>query len=148
MPNMSDYAEQFILNCVFRGAGLPNLSGMAIALGTGTIPANASGTLAGYEIPLYGGYQRVVVGPVSSNWNAVAYQGGGGSGYTQNTLSISFPQATANWSGAQVVSVAICDTGAWNGGNMLFAGNLTVPRTVLNGDTLSLSAGNLQIFLE
>ncbi len=62
-----------------------------------------------------------------------------------NTQAIVFPQATGNYS-AQVTHIGIYD--ALTGGNLLFHGALTTPKTVTSGDTMQINASALTITME
>ena len=62
-----------------------------------------------------------------------------------NVQAIPFAQATANYN-AQVTHIGVYD--ALTGGNLLFHGALTVPKTVTTGDTFQINAGALTITLE
>ena len=62
-----------------------------------------------------------------------------------NNQAIVFPQATANYDG-EVTHIGIYD--AKTGGNLLFHGALTVPKTVTTGDTMQINAGALTITME
>lgn len=65
------------------------------------------------------------------------------SGSTSNTSTVTFTTATANW--GTITHVAIMD--ASTGGNVLFHGAVTTSKTIENGDTFQVSAGNLTISL-
>lgn len=146
MPNMSNYAESGILTLFFRSGSFSKPAAIAIALATGTLAETQTGDLGGNEVPNAGGYSRVYLNPSDSNWASIT-QTAVGSGTTSNTPAITFPTATANW--GTITDVAICDTGTFNGGNMLFYGKLTTPKTVQNGDTFSFAAGgNLSMFCD
>jgi hypothetical protein len=67
-----------------------------------------------------------------------------GTGQARRILSnadVIFGPATANW--PQVVAAAIRD--ALTGGNMLYWGSLTTPKTIETGDQLRFPAGNVII---
>jgi len=65
-------------------------------------------------------------------------------GSTSNSADIVFPTATADW--GTIVAVGIFD--AATAGNLLWYGNLSTSKTVLNGDTFKILAGNLSITLD
>lgn len=77
------------------------------------------------------GYARVQ----AQSWDPAA------SGASQNASVIEFPVATGNW--VQAVAVAIYD--ASSGGNLLFYGNLTTPRTVTTGVKASFAIGDFDV---
>ncbi len=60
-------------------------------------------------------------------------------GVTSNVSDVNFPIASTDW--GAVVAFAICDTSS--GGNILYFGNLSTPRTVLTNDQLRFPAGQL-----
>jgi len=78
-----------------------------------------------------GGYARIV----SDTWSASA------AGATSNPGAITFAAATGDWSAA--VAFGIFD--AITAGNFLAWGDLTVSKTVLNGDTAEFAIGELDI---
>ncbi len=73
-----------------------------------------------------GGYARVAYFPSDANWTAPDATGG----LTDNAAEIVFPAPTANW--GTISHLAIHDRPT--GGNRLFHGALTTPKTVNNGD--------------
>jgi hypothetical protein len=60
---------------------------------------------------------------------------------TENASDITFPEATASW--GTVVAFAICDAGA--AGNQLYWGDLTASKSIDDGDTAKIPAGDLDI---
>lgn len=64
-------------------------------------------------------------------------------GTSDNAATVTFDAATANW--GTVTDVAVMD--AETGGNVLFYGSVTTPKTIETGDTFQVSAGNLSISL-
>lgn len=107
-----------------------------VALATNTPSLDGTTTVAAE--PTGGGYARVQV--AGANWNAAT----GGS--VSNTGAITFPTASADWSAqANFVTGVLFD--AASGGNMLGYGTLTVQKNCLSGDTMIISAGQLQITL-
>lgn len=89
--------------------------------------------------PSTGSYVRVTTG--ASDWNSAA------AGATANANAITFAQASADWvSGADLTYLVAYD--AATVGNELFFGVLTVAKPVLNGDTASFPAGDIDITLD
>lgn len=89
--------------------------------------------------PTTGSYARVVTAAV--DWNSAA------AGATANANAITFPQATADWvAAANLTHLVAFD--ALTVGNALFFGLLTVAKPVLNGDTASFPAGDIDITLD
>lgn len=79
------------------------------------------------------GYAR----KVCNTWDGAA------GGATANTGAITFAQATGDW--GEVVAFGIFD--AITGGNFLAWADLTVSKTILNGDTAEFAAGELDVTL-
>ena len=107
-----------------------------IGLSSGAAP-NEDGT--GVTEPVGGSYARVST--AGADWNAAS------AGATSNANAITFAQATADWSaGANLTYLVAYD--AVTAGNPLFYGALTVAKPVLNGDTASFPAGDIDITLD
>jgi len=62
-------------------------------------------------------------------------------GATENASDITFPEATGSW--GEVVAFAIMD--ASSAGNMLYWGDLSAAKTINDGDTAKIPAGDLDI---
>jgi hypothetical protein len=60
---------------------------------------------------------------------------------TENAADITFTEATASW--GTVVAFALMD--ASTSGNMLYWGDLTTSKSIDNGDTAKIPAGDLDI---
>ena len=89
--------------------------------------------------PSGGSYARVST--AGADWNAAS------AGATSNANAITFAQATADWvAGANLTYLVAYD--ALTVGNPLFYGALTVAKPVLNGDTASFPAGDIDITLD
>jgi hypothetical protein len=89
--------------------------------------------------PSGGSYARVST--AGADWNAAS------AGATSNANAITFAQATADWvSGSNLTHLVAYD--AVSAGNPLFYGALTVAKPVLNGDTASFPAGDIDITLD
>jgi hypothetical protein len=65
------------------------------------------------------------------------------SGITYNNNQISFPVATAEY--GNVSGIAICDTTVYGAGNVYFAGSLTTPKFIGNGDQLVVAVSGLSV---
>lgn len=89
--------------------------------------------------PSSGSYARVAT--AGADWNAAA------SGATSNANALTFPQATADWlSGTNLTHGVLYD--APTGGNLLAYGAIAVPKAALNGDTINIPAGDLDVTLD
>ena len=146
MAAMSDYLENKLIDYVFRGQSYTPPGNTWIGLlTTGTSDANTG------QVEVSGGnYARVQVGSTLLNWSATQGSSNtsisiGTSGTTYNINAITFPVPTgANW--GVITAFGMYD--AVTGGNLLFYGNLTTPKTVNNGDaapTFSASALSIQL---
>lgn len=142
--NASNYLESALLNHIFSNNGgaaysAPADNSIYVSLHTTAGPLDDnSGT--GTEITL-GSYAR----SNASNTLTWTVSQSGGTTTATNDQAIPFPQATANYDG-QVTHIGIYD--ASSGGNLLFHGALSVPKTVTTGDTFQINAGSLTITLE
>jgi hypothetical protein len=137
----SDYLENRVIDHLFRSATWAKPTTIFVALFTAA-PSDAGG---GTEVT-GGGYARVALNPLDTNWTAT--QGGtaggstGSSGQTTNAVAINFPAPTANW--GVIGWFALFD--AATGGNLIIWDALLAARTVLSGDPApSFPVGALQI---
>lgn len=133
MSAKSDYLENEIIKHIFRTGSFTKPTVLGVALFTAA-PSDAGG---GTEVT-GGSYARVDHPPLDANWDATS----GTDGLTANTTAITFPAPTADW--GQITHFGIFD--ATSGGNLLYHGALTTPKTVNNGDPApSFPIGSLQI---
>jgi len=125
----SDYLENKLIDHLFRTGTFAKPAGLYVALFTAA-PSDLGG---GTEVA-GGGYARVNLAPVDTNWKAT--QGGtsgassGTGGVTSNAVAITFPAPSAPW--GTVTHFAIFD--AASGGNLLIWDALTASRSILGGD--------------
>lgn len=125
----SDFLENLVVDHIFRTRTMAKFAGLYVALFTAA-PTDAGG---GTEV-VGGGYARVNLAPLDTNWKAT--QGGtsgnssGAGGLTSNAVAITFPAPSANW--GTVVAFGIFD--AASGGNLIIWDALTASRTILSGD--------------
>lgn len=132
MANLSDFLENNLINHLFRTASYSKPAGLHIALFTAA-PNDAGG---GTEVT-GGSYARVARAPGDANWAATS----GTNGQTSNVAAINFGTATANW--GTITHIGIFD--ASTGGNLLFWGALGTSRTINNGDSFEIPAGQLTV---
>lgn len=125
--SLSDYAEDAVLDHLFRNTALTSPATVYAALFTAA-PSDSGG---GTEVS-GGSYARV----------AVTF-GAASGGATDNTAIIDFGTATANW--GTIVAMAVFD--AATAGNMLAWADLATSKTVNNGDAARFSVGDLDITL-
>lgn len=135
MGSLSNYLETAILDHVFGATPYTPATNKYIALYTVAPLEDGTG---GTEVS-GGDYERVVL----NTWG-VASTNGEGKGEITNSDPVQFPTATADW--GTVVAVGIWDD--VSAGNMLGFSNLTVQKTVFDGDTASIAAGAITITLD
>jgi hypothetical protein len=128
MAAISDYYENKIIDHMLRAQAFTPPSTIYLALYT-VAPTDAGG---GTEVS-GGGYARQAITLSAAS-----------AGATSNSADITFPTATADW--GTIVAVGIFDIST--GGNLLWYGNLTQSKTVNNGDTFKINAGDLDITLD
>ena len=141
MSQLSDYLENALLTHIFRNTDFSRPASAYVSLHTAALLDDGSGAeVSG------GSYARQGVATgAGSGWSAPASEGAGDSDgyYTENSADITFPTATADW--GTVTHVGLWD--AVSGGNLLFRGQLTTSKNVLNGDTFKFPAGALHAIL-
>jgi hypothetical protein len=131
--SFSDYLELEVLDHVFGAATYTPPATIYVALFT-VAPTDAGG---GTEVS-GGGYARLGVTNNATNFPAAS------SGAKTNGTDFTFGTATgANW--GTVVAVGLFD--ALSGGNLLAWADLTVNKSVDDGDTASFPAGDLDFTL-
>lgn len=135
MGSFSDYLENAILDHVFGTGEGKSLSyaqpDKYIALCTVAVTDTATGSTI--TEPSSPSYTRVKM----STWDQAA------AGATENTNTITFPQASANW--GTILDFAICD--AVSAGNVLAYGSLTISKSVASGDTPKFASGDIDVSL-
>ena len=144
MAALSTYLENQLLTHIFRTSSFTKPSGLYFALASGTLLETMSGNLGGNEFPNANGYARVTVSPADANFSAVGVVAG--SGETQNSGAITFPQATGSWGTATYV--AIVDSGLYGQGQLLMFAPLQTAKTIGTNDQFSFSAGQLQVYFD
>lgn len=132
--SFSNIYENKVLDAVFNNVALQQDGGW-IGLST-TTPAEDGSNITE---PSGGSYARVAAS--SAVWTAAA------NGSLNNASTISFPQATADWSGGTNQTHYVMFT-ASSAGDMITYGALTTARNVLNGDQIQFPAGQLTFNLD
>ena len=125
MAEFTDFMENKIIDHMLRNQAYTPPSTVYVALFT-TATTDAGG---GTEVS-GGSYARQAV--------TLAAASGGAS---ENSADITFPTATADW--GTITHVALMD--ALTGGNMLMHTPLDASKTVNNGDTFKINAGDLDV---
>lgn len=135
MAAFGDFLENEILDHVLRNEAYTAPSSVWIALFTadnglegGTLTGEVSG----------GAYARMEVGGSSGRTFSAA-----ASGTTDNDQDITFVTATADWGTVTHMAIVTASTA----GSVLFHGQLTLSKTVNNGDTFKFVAGDLDVTL-
>jgi len=128
MSSMSNYLEARLLDHVLRNAAYTSPTTVYAALSTSD-PTDAD---VGTEVS-GGSYARQSV-----TFGAVV------SGATDNSVTVTFPTATADW--GVVSHVGIYD--AVSGGNLLFHAPMTSSEQVLNGQTFSFPNNQLRVTMD
>lgn len=124
----SNYLENKVLDHILGGGDYARPATVYVALYISD-PGDAD---TGTEVS-GGAYARPAATNNSTNWPAAV------GGVKANGTEIVFPQATAPW--GNVTHFGVRD--ALTGGNLLYSGALTTPRSVATGDTPSFAVGTL-----
>ncbi|MED3777978.1 hypothetical protein ABES66_00400 [Geobacillus stearothermophilus] len=127
MSAISNYLENALINAVLRNIPYTSPAAVYLALYTSD-PTDAN---TGTEVT-GGSYQRQQITFGEPN-----------NGMVSNSNEILFPVATANW--GTVTHIGILD--AATGGNLLFYGAVTTPKTISTNDQLKINAGDISITL-
>ena len=127
MAALSDHAEKLLLDWMMTSGTATRPTAWFVALYTAA-PSDAGG---GTEVS-GAGYVRQAVA-----FNAAATPGG----TTSNTADVSFTATGGDY--GTVTHLGIFD--ASSAGNLLWHGILTAPKTVEDGDTITFSAGNIDL---
>ena len=130
----SDYLEAVFLDLVLGGVDYTPPTTIYVALSTAAYSASASGS--GLTEPGSGtGYARASVPNTADSWPAATSAG------KSNGTTISFGAASSAW--GEIRSFYLCD--AATGGNVLYGGDLTSPRTIESGDIATFAVGTLTV---
>lgn len=127
------YWANHLLNQLFNAAAALAPATIYIALYSVAPTAGGGGTEA-----TSGSYARVAVTANTTNFPSAS------GGVISNGTAITFPLATADWSGA-VNQVATTVMDASTSGNEFYFGSLTTPKPVLSGDTAQFAIGALSV---
>lgn len=126
-----EYLSQKLLNQIFGGTAYSFPTTLYLALFSVTPTVSSTGTEATGT-----SYARVAVVCNTTNWPAIS----GSTTTISNGAAFTFATAGGNWSS----SANMTGAGFWDAlttGNLLYWGDLTVPKPVLNGDTASFAIG-------
>lgn len=140
--SLTDYAENKLVDAVFRGQALDAPASFHVALFTSACSDSAPGTeVSG------GSYARVEVASSLANWagtqsagSTVASSGTGGQ--TSNNAAITYAAPTANW--GSITHFGLFDSAT--AGNMWVCQALTSAKTVNSGDAApAFNAGGMTV---
>jgi len=130
-----EYLSQKFLNWLFGAGSFTQPTNLYLALFSTTPSVSTTGTEASGSA-----YARVTVACNTTNWPAIS----GSTTTLTSGATFTFPTATGNWSSSSNQTGA----GFWDAastGNLLYWGDLTVAKPVLNGDTASFASGAVTI---
>lgn len=137
--SFSDYLELKVLDDLSKVAAYTKPTTWYFGLWTSALTDASHGGTAGEVTG--GSYDRVAVTISGTTWNTAA------AGASDNKLDVSFATPSANW--GLVTYVGVFDANAkTSGDNLLFWSDLTVSKTINNGDTpVKFTAGDFDITL-
>jgi len=134
MGSFSNYAEGAILDHVFKTAAFTQPTNLYIALCKSTIAEDDTGSTLPTEVS-GGSYAR----KVCNTWDACS-----GAGATENSQTVTFAQATADW--GVVTDFAVLDHSST--GKLIAYGKLNTTKNVQSGDTAKFATGDIDITLD
>lgn len=138
MSNFSDFAENAIVEHVFRGQASPFNTNTYIGLFTSApVDADDSTTLTAKEVTSGNGYSRI-----QFNNKCSAATGG----VLTTNQDIAWTASGGNF--GTISHIAILDSDVVGAGNVLAYTALNTSFTVNNGDTFTLGTGNVTITLD
>jgi hypothetical protein len=127
MSALSDFSEKLLLDWLMTNGAATRPTAWYVALYTAA-PSDAGG---GTEVAGNGYAREAVVFDAASS----------PAGTTSNTGAVSFTAAGGAWGTITHLGIFDADTG----GNLLWHGALTAPKTVGDGDTLEFAIGNIDL---
>jgi|GEM_PF-2367003 len=120
---------------IFKGTNITAPKPLAVGLATACDETGVT------ELANSGGYARVALSP-STAWSGPT----GGNATITNASAVTFPKATADWNGGAIIGYwFLADSAVNGGGSILLCANLTTPRTVTAGATLTFSVAAISI---
>lgn len=127
MSAISNYLENKLIEHVLRNTPYTPPTSVYLALYT----SNPTDAGTGTEVN-GGAYERQVIAFGTPN-----------DGTVNNNGEILFPIATANW--GTITHIGLLD--AKTGGNLLFHGEITTPKTISTNDQLKINIGDISVTL-
>jgi hypothetical protein len=143
----SDYVENRVIDALLRNQAFPTITNIYVGLST----AACSDTGFGTEVANSNNYSRVTVAASLANWAGTQGAGitvasDGTGGQTSNNGAINFPTPSGSW--GTVTHWFLADSGTHNSGNILICDDLTVSKTINNGDTVSFAIAALTVTVQ
>ena len=143
----SDYVENKIVDLLVRGQAFTAPATIYVGLSTAACSDSGFGT----EVANSNNYSRVSVTASLANFAGTQSAGSttassGTGGQTSNNGAINFPTPSGSW--GTVTHWFLADSGTHNAGNLLICDDLTVSKTINNGDTVSFAIGALTVTVQ
>lgn len=140
MSQMTNYLENKLVDHIFRNQTFTAPANLYVSLHTADPGETGANEISGNN------YSRATVASSLANWAGTQSAGSttassGTGGQTSNNGSITFATPSGSW--GTVTHFAIWD--ASTTGNPLLYGQLTIAKTINNGDTVSFSNGTLTV---
>lgn len=142
----SSYLSERVRNEVLGAVAFGAPANTFTALWTTAVGTDMDGFHGGTAGEVSGGsYDRVSKANNTTNWASIT-----GDAAKVNSNAHTFPTATANWNGGNVIpQMGIFDGNAkTSADNLLVWGDLTTAKAVLNGDTAQFNTSAISITLE
>lgn len=144
MSAASNYLEKAVLDHVLKNTAMSQPSGLYLALFTGTA-ADVKGRLEAGTLTDEVTGTNYARKNINVNGSSGAFDAANSTtGTTSNTQTVTFDAAGSGGWGT-ITCVAVMD--ASTAGHVLFYGEVTTAKTIDQGDTFQVSAGNLTISL-
>jgi hypothetical protein len=139
MAAMTDYLENKLVDHIFRDTAFTMPAALYMSLHSSNPGETGANEISGNS------YARAQLDPSVSNWKSTNGTTSGASsgtgGQTANAVAITFPTPTGSW--GTVTHFAIWDAGS--SGNPLVYGELTIPKTIDQGDTVTFGVDALTV---
>lgn len=128
------YTDNAVVALLFNDTAFTALANVYLALST-TTPTQVKGSAPYWNFtePVGNGYARVTIASTTGNFPAPT------TGSTNNSGSVSFPQAT----GSQGTVTYFGFFDAASGGNLIGYGALNTSQTIVSGNVLTFAIGQL-----
>jgi len=142
--SLSNYAENKVLDHIFRNNEIADWTGFDLYLGLATGMSGSDGVGLTELTVGTDAYARQQITDGTAGTNSFSAAGAATDGTITTDTQITFPSATGDW--GTVTHIGIWD--ASSGGNLIAWGALSVNKTITNGDTFIISSGSLEITLD